>query len=1072
MDVSVKRLKRTRAAQLVKRTVLRSEGPNLPRLSVVVPFHDAVGQLQACVESLLAQTHPRVEIVLVDDGSVDGSAEVAGRLAAEHRSVRVVSQPHRGVGAARNAGAAQAKGTHLAFCDADDTVLPQGYERLAAALLESGSDIAIGSVTLQLQGQHQEPNWARRSNGHRRLGITLDERPEIMANLMPGTKVFRRDFWQQHRLSFSAEGFHADIVTMVGAMLAARRVDIIPSVVYRWHWREDGASLLQQGLLDRRRAADRVSQICRAGELVTSAASEPVQKAFFSEVLHTTVPDLVRAAVTRDDEFWETVGAELNRLLELVSDETYPAVPVEDRIVAWLCAHDERDAAENFLEYAFDNQNGYPHRMAGDRPHITLPFIDALAEASDRLTAVADVELRYRTRLTEVRWTSPTVLHLEGAAFVEYLGDDYADSEITLVLREAGSGRTVRLPTRPTPEPTVNLWSARANEDHSGAAFTCEVDVAALPEQLGAPQTAAGAPVLLEVLVELRIGAHERLHGFHSRGVSGSAGLLEPSVVGRSAAEPLWTPHDGLTIELRTATRDDQRPVRPAGPVSVSDYSVEGGVLRLVGTTDRSVEIALIGPRARSAWVSATRTRNGFEVGLDVFTDEWGVGRTSLPADRYAVTARTPDGTTFDVLPERSLWRTLPRVEEESGLHFLPHVTVEGTLLMRIVPAEWRSSRPPYLRRRLRDEVYPQARTEPLVDVVLFETFAGKAAGDNPGALCKELLGRDEALELVVSVMDYSVEVPAGARPVIRFSREYFELLGRARYLLVNASLPYFFRKREGQLYFQTWHGSPLKRIAHDRPHLDFFNWHHRRQLLIARDGWDYLLSQSEFCTRSLSSAFRYDGPVMELGYPRNDLMLTDDAGDVRRRTRAALGIAEHQRVVLYAPTWRDNLRVGRVFDKVLYLDPHEVVERLDDAVVLVRGHYNSVRAAEDVDPDNRVIDVTRYPDIADLYVAADALVTDYSSVFFDFVLTDKPMVFLAPDLIEYRDDNRGFYLDYHETVPGPVVLTTAEVVDTLRGADAYAERRRAFRAEFAPHDDGKAAARVIDAVLSAHPYR
>ncbi len=803
-------------------------------------------------------------------------------------------------------------------------------------------------------------------------------------------------------------------------MLAARHVDIIPSVVYRWHWREDGASLLQQGLQDRRRAADRVAQACAAGELVTATASEPVQKAFFSEVLHTTVPDLVRASVTRDDGFWETLGIELNRLLALVSDETYPAVPVEDRIVAWLCAHDERDAAENFLEYAFDNQNGYPHRMAGDRPHITLPFIDALAAASDRLTAVADVELRYRTRLTEVRWTSPTVLHLEGAAFVEYLGDDYARSEITLLLREPASGRTVRVPTRPTPDPTVNHWSARSHEDHNGAAFTCEVDVTAVAEELGNGQRGTREPLHVDVLVELRIGAHERVDGFHSRAVTGSAGLLETSVADGTAAEPLWTPHDGLAVQLRAATRADQRPAKPSGPVSVSDFSAADGVLRLTGSTDRSVEIALVGPRARSAWVPATPTRDGFEVDIDVFTDEWGVGRTSLPADRYAVTARTPDGTTFDVVPDLSLWRSLPRLVEDSGLHFLPHVTVEGTLLMRVVPADWRSSRPPYLRRRLRDEVYPRARTEPLVDVVLFETFAGKAAGDNPGALCKELLGRDEELELVVSVMDYSVEVPDGARPVIRFSREYFELLGRARYLLVNASLPYFFRKREGQLYFQTWHGSPLKRIAHDRPHLDFFNWHHRRQLLIARDGWDYLLSQSEFCTRSLSSAFRYDGPVMELGYPRNDLMLADDAGDVRRRTRAALGIGEHQRVVLYAPTWRDNLRVGRVFDKVLYLDPHEVVESLDDAVVLVRGHYNSVRAAEDVDPDNRVIDVTRYPDIADLYVAADALVTDYSSVFFDFVLTDKPMVFLAPDLVEYRDDNRGFYLDYHETVPGP----------------------------------------------------
>ena len=165
---------------------------------------------------------------------------------------------------------------------------------------------------------------------------------------------------------------------------------------------------------------------------------------------------------------------------------------------------------------------------------------------------------------------------------------------------------------------------------------------------------------------------------------------------------------------------------------------------------------------------------------------------------------------------------------------------------------------------------------------------------------------------------------------MIRFSREYFELLGRARYLIVNASLPYFFRKREGQLYYQTWHGTPLKRIAHDRPHLDFFNWHHRRQLLIARDGWDFLLSQSRFCTEFLSSAFRYSGPVMEVGYPRNDILVSEDGEGIRRRVRAHFGIPEDARVVLYAPTWRDNARIGRVFSKVLYLDPLELVSSIE----------------------------------------------------------------------------------------------------------------------------------------------
>jgi CDP-glycerol glycerophosphotransferase len=238
----------------------------------------------------------------------------------------------------------------------------------------------------------------------------------------------------------------------------------------------------------------------------------------------------------------------------------------------------------------------------------------------------------------------------------------------------------------------------------------------------------------------------------------------------------------------------------------------------------------------------------------------------------------------------------------------------------------------------------------------------------------------------------------------------------------------------------------------------------------VARDGWDFLLSQSESCTRFLCSAFRYSGDVMEVGYPRNDILVSEAGQDVRARVRAHFGIPEDAKVVLYAPTWRDNLRVGRVFTKVLYLDPAEVVSSVENSYLLVRGHYNSVGAPEDRTVSERVLDVTRYPDIADLYLAADVLVTDYSSVFFDFALTDKPMVFLAPDLEAYRDDNRGFYLDYHETVPGPICLTTGEVVDAIRAPDRYAETRARFRERFAPLDDGSAAARVVDGILQAHP--
>ena len=1057
----VSRIKRLRAAQLFKSHVwVPYRRRHEPLLSVVVPFFDSRRQLARTLDSLLDQHDSKLEIILVDDGSTDGSRAIADRYVAAHRHVRLVAQPHRGVGSARNLGVSYARGEYLAFCDSDDLVVAGGYARLTQILEFSGSDLAVGSVSVQVKGRYQVPAWAHRSNPRRRSGVEVEDVPEVLGNLVLGARVFRRSSWDRRGLTFTTDDERSDATLLVRSLLVAAGIDVVPSVVYRWSFREDNRSLLQQDLQDESRVANRVRGFRRAGEVVVALGSETAQRTYFAEILHTVVPDLVRAAVCRHNGYWEALTAELSNLVETMSPASFASVPVEDRVIAWLCAHDQRAATEDFLEYAFDNQRGYPFRVQNGRPHIALPFIDALADTSDELTRVADSDMPFSARLVRMVWSEPRVLSIEGSAFAEYLDDRFGPSAVTLVVTERSTREQVRVPCRPRPEVDVNRYAARANEDHTGAGFAVDIDFADLP----VPRLGKNA---YDVDVELVIGSYEVGGPFRGRHAGGSAGLLEPHWVDGEELTATWRDHRGLGLLVRSAPA----PVHVSeGDVVAESLAVRDGLLTVAGSAVDDIDVRLVGPRVQTAWVPARREGDRFTVDLSLVDDEWGLGPTSLPADTYQVRARRPGDADVDVRAGKALWRTLPAPMDSGEWTLTPLVGAGGRLNVRVVPVEYQSSRPPLLRRRMRDELYPAAKEMPLLDTVLFETFAGRGTGDNPGAICAEFHRRGLDLDLVYSVIDRSNVVPEGARAVVRWSAEWFELLGRARYLVVNSSLPYFFRKREGQLYYQTWHGSPLKRIAHDRPHLDFFNWHHRRQLLVAKDGWDYLLSQSEFCTRSLSSAFRYDGPVMEVGYPRNDILLAERHDEVRRRVRAHFGIEEGIKAVLYAPTWRDNLRFGAVYNKVLYLDPAQVVGSMKDAVVLVRGHYNSVGAAEDRESSTRVLDVTRYPDIADLYLAADVLVTDYSSVFFDFVLTDKPMVFLAPDLEEYRDDNRGFYLDYHETVPGPICLSTREVIDELGGEDRFALRRAEFRDRFNPLDDGHAAARVVDRILEGHP--
>jgi CDP-glycerol glycerophosphotransferase len=221
--------------------------------------------------------------------------------------------------------------------------------------------------------------------------------------------------------------------------------------------------------------------------------------------------------------------------------------------------------------------------------------------------------------------------------------------------------------------------------------------------------------------------------------------------------------------------------------------------------------------------------------------------------------------------------------------------------------------------------------------------------------------------------------------------------------------------------------------------------------------------------------AFRYDGEICEYGYPRNDLLSRADTAEVAARVRARLGLPDGKRVVLYAPTWRDNqvYANGRRYRFDMRLDLERAWRELGpDYVFLIRGHHHM---ADDVPAGMRAdfaINVTAYPDITELFLVSDVLVTDYSSAMFDYAVTGRPMLFFTYDLAEYRDSLRGFYFDFEAEAPGPLLASSAEVIEAVRDIDSiavsYRDAYRRFAARFSSLDDGKAAARICDRLFGS----
>lgn len=464
----------------------------------------------------------------------------------------------------------------------------------------------------------------------------------------------------------------------------------------------------------------------------------------------------------------------------------------------------------------------------------------------------------------------------------------------------------------------------------------------------------------------------------------------------------------------------------------------DGAALVLSGEGPGPEAVELVGPRAHVA-ASIERSGPSWEATLQLRAARWGGPELPLPTGEYSLRFDPPGRA--DVLPSLAL----------TQLGTL-RATLAGDSLTIGPPID-----PAYDSGEGQDALERRYATRPggLENAVFFESFYGRNASCNPFAIDRELARRVPGLRRYWSVVDLSVQVPDGAIPVVDGTPEWWRARGAARLIVVNDWLRRRFSRRPGQVVLQAWHGTPLKRLALHRPGFD-----PRRIAAVVKESrrWNILLAQNPYAARIFAKAYAFvRRPIWVEGYPRNDVLLSGDAAP----TRSALGIAEDERVLLYAPTWRDDR--SEIVD---FVDP-AALAAASDSVVLVRGHSRTLQPGRDA-AGPRVIDVTAFPDTAQLLLVADALITDYSSVMFDFSVTGKPMYFFVPDLEHYRGELRGFYFDLAAHAPGPVVRTEDELVAALRHGDpadhaaAYAQ----WRARFNARDDGHAADRVVSRIL------
>ncbi|MGW1840760.1 CDP-glycerol glycerophosphotransferase family protein [Streptomyces sp. NPDC002067] len=496
------------------------------------------------------------------------------------------------------------------------------------------------------------------------------------------------------------------------------------------------------------------------------------------------------------------------------------------------------------------------------------------------------------------------------------------------------------------------------------------------------------------------------------------------------------------------------------------------GTLLLAGTLPAAAppatELVLAHTAHAAEWAfPATHDGERFHCALPLAALPSPGGPLPLPAGRWALRLRAAGAAAPDV-PVRfapSVLDGLPASRAVRGKPFTLDRRDHDEAFLAAGATLPVTDRGPYRRRVLRETHYPLHRGRPLRDTVLYSSFGGRAYGDSPRAVHEELVRRGSDAEHLWAVRDGQTAVPDTARAVVVGSAEWHGALAHSRWVVANTPLPGFFRRRQGQLVVQTWHGTPLKRIGADAP-----GGRGPSDPEAARQ-WSVLLSPNAHSTPVLRRALGFPGEPLESGLPRTDAFFAPDRAARAAAVRARLGVDDGRTVVLYAPTVRGHLAYDRRHHRLhLPLDLDAARRALgDDHALLVRGHP----LVADRLPARHApfaVDVTAYPDATELLLAADVLVTDYSALAADFADTGRPMLFLTPDLPYYRDTLRGFTVDFEAVAPGPQLTATGELIDALRDLPAVvrasAGAYRRFRETFCHRDDGAAAARVAEVLL------
>lgn len=359
---------------------------------------------------------------------------------------------------------------------------------------------------------------------------------------------------------------------------------------------------------------------------------------------------------------------------------------------------------------------------------------------------------------------------------------------------------------------------------------------------------------------------------------------------------------------------------------------------------------------------------------------------------------------------------------------------------------------------------------------VMFESFLGRNVSGNPKYLYEQMIkdGLDNKYDLIWILNNIDEPINGSGKKVKRKTLKYYYYMATSKYWIFNCRQADEIIKRKENIYLQTWHGTPLKKLAMDMDNVNMAGQtdinEYKEKFYNNSRRWDYLLIQNDYSREIFKKAFAFNKTILN-GYPANDILYTENNKESIDKIKDKLNIPKNKKIILYAPTWRDdNFYKKGHYRMNIELDLDKMQKELgNEYIILLRMHYLITNNINIEKYKGFVYDYSQGYDIQELYLVSDILITDYSSVMFDYSNLNRPIIFFTYDIEQYRDALRGFYFDFEEEAPGPLVVDTEGVIECLKSIDdinkQYKNKKEKFYNKFCHIDDGNKAKEILDAI-------